>query len=175
MSIKALGMYGGFFLGMLLLALFVTGVFQQAILPRLSRPAAGEGAGSQEASTEDKAQLGATGPTVGVSAEPAPTVEATAATSDPPRDAAAAAAPSGGPRDAAATGAGAQVRRLARMYEGMRPKEAASVLEKLERPLAARVLTEIKERQASKILGAMNPSTAAELSRLLGDVMEKSS
>jgi flagellar motility protein MotE (MotC chaperone) len=50
----------------------------------------------------------------------------------------------------------------------MRAKEAASVIEKLERPLAARVLSEIKDRQAAKILGAMNPAAAADLTRLLG-------
>jgi flagellar motility protein MotE (MotC chaperone) len=61
------------------------------------------------------------------------------------------------------------------MYEGMRPKEAAGVMEKIERPLAARVLTEMRERQASKILGAMTPATAAELTRLLGQTSEKAS
>jgi flagellar motility protein MotE (MotC chaperone) len=50
----------------------------------------------------------------------------------------------------------------------MRPKEAAAVIEKLERPLAVRILTEVRERQAAKILGAMNAAAAAELTRLLG-------
>jgi flagellar motility protein MotE (MotC chaperone) len=56
----------------------------------------------------------------------------------------------------------------------MRPKEAAAVLERLERPLAASVLREIRERQASKILGAMTPATAAELTRMLGQQAEES-
>jgi flagellar motility protein MotE (MotC chaperone) len=50
----------------------------------------------------------------------------------------------------------------------MRAKEAAIVIEKLERSLAVKVLGEIRERQAAKILGAMNPAAAADLSRLLG-------
>jgi flagellar motility protein MotE (MotC chaperone) len=54
----------------------------------------------------------------------------------------------------------------------MRPKEAASVLEKLDRPFAARILADIRERQAARILGSMNPAAAAELSRLLGQPTE---
>jgi flagellar motility protein MotE (MotC chaperone) len=57
----------------------------------------------------------------------------------------------------------------------MRPKEAAGVLEKLERPLAAEVLGYMRERQAAKILGAMNADTAAELSRLLGQPRKEDS
>jgi flagellar motility protein MotE (MotC chaperone) len=78
-------------------------------------------------------------------------------------------APPAPARPAMASGQDAtpQIKRLARVYEGMRPKEAASVLEKLDRPFAARILAEIRERQAARILGNMNPAAAAELSRLL--------
>ena len=50
MSIKMLGLYGGFFVGMLALALFVTGVFQRGILPRLSPRAKSEAAESHDGS-----------------------------------------------------------------------------------------------------------------------------
>jgi flagellar motility protein MotE (MotC chaperone) len=72
-----------------------------------------------------------------------------------------------GGREAPGEPAG-RVKRLARLYEGMRAKEAAAVLERLERPLAMRILSLLSERQAGKILSAMNPSAAAEVSRLLG-------
>ncbi len=92
--------------------------------------------------------------------EPSPTATPVAVASDqsgPPKLA----------KDGAADKPG-QVKRLARLYEGMRPKEAATVLEKLDRSLAAGVLSEIKDRQAAKILGAMSPGVAAELTRFLG-------
>lgn len=66
MSIKALGLYGGVFVGMLVLALFTTGTFQQGILPRLSGHGASEGAGE-----------GAPGPAAEAGPKaPAPSVEA---------------------------------------------------------------------------------------------------
>jgi len=71
------------------------------------------------------------------------------------------------PRVEATPEAGAAVKRLSRMYEGMRPKEAAGVLEKLDRELAAQMLAEINHRHAAKILAAMNPTAAAELTNQL--------
>ena len=175
MSIKALGLYGGVFVGMLALALFTTGTFQQGILPRLSGHGASEGAGE-----------GAPGPAVEAGPKaPAPSVEAQNPAATPPVPvieashepaAGTAGAPPPVRGEAAAgieAGREAQVKRLARIYEGMRPKEAAAVLEKIERPLATQVLQGIKERQAAKILAAMNPGVAAELTHLLGPTGER--
>ena len=188
MFIKMLGVYGGVFVGMLALALFATGTFQQGILPRLSGHR-GEGAGEPSEAAHGSATEG--GPKVPVAASE-PQQPAAPSTPAPSATAAISPAPSAtGPEPAAAGGRGlatvpqrevapgieagrdAQVKRLARMYEGMRPKEAAAVLEKIERPLATQVLQEVKERQAAKILAAMNPSVAAELTRLLGPKEEK--
>jgi flagellar protein FlbB len=172
MSVKMLGIYGGFFVGMLALALFVTGVFQQGILPRFSRAAKSETAKGQEPEGAAKAPGSATEVRKTTEAATAPTSAAEPAKAVQGAGQAILSAPTE-TLSRAATDRSAQVTRLARMYEGMRPKEAAGVLEKLERPLAAQVLAAIKERQAAKILGVMNPDVAAELTRLLGAGVEK--
>jgi hypothetical protein len=165
MSAKWIGIYSGFFLGIVLLTLLATGVLQHGILPRL-RP---HGAAAAPAAPEEKPpKAGADALARPAAVEPTPPSAGVA----PPG--AAGGGPVAGlpakPATAAATppDRSAHVKRLARLYEGMRPKEAASVIEKLERPLAARVLLEVKDRQAAKIFGAMDPATAADLTRLLG-------
>ena len=175
MSMKWIGVYGGFFVLALALALFVTGVFQERIMPRLHRQEGDEAVKAEQAAesskeaTPGKAAAGDeprtpedSRPNESPSAAPTPPVMAQEPTPKP-------GTPAPSEKQDPSTGSGqAQVKRLARLYEGMRPKEAATVLEKLDRPLAAGVLSEIKDRQAAKILGAMVPSTAAELTRLLG-------
>lgn len=177
MSAKWLGIYGGFFLTMLALALLVTGVFQQHLLPRLwaSGGPAAHNTGEEEGQGKEEAQgtqspAGAANP-----AEPTPPPPSAAPTGATEQAKNAVATPEILPRNPEpkpvkdrSTDKDAQVKRLARMYEGMRPKEAASIMEKLERPFAVQVLSEIRDRQAAKILGAMNPATAAELARLFG-------
>jgi hypothetical protein len=173
MSLKTIGLYSGFFAGMLLVALFVTGVFQQGILPRFS------GTGKED-SKKHETDSGAKGPAAGATARPptGPAAESAPSSepSEPPPTATvpqAAAQPAAGAPEAPAD-ANAPVKRLSRMYEGMRAKEAAGVLEKLERPFAAQVLAEINPRHAAKILAAMTPAAAAELTRLLGQPGGKS-
>ncbi len=190
MSTKWLGIYCGYFLAMLALALFVTGVFQRGILPRLWGQATAEAPISEKAGgAGDERSPAIEGPETAGKPGSAPTGDQPPASGGASSDAAAA-------RPSGSSGSGrgspaldpqgpapnsnqrpakeslgdktAQVKRLARVYEGMRPKEAASVIEKLERPLAVELLSEIKERQAAKILGAMNPASAAEISRQLG-------
>jgi hypothetical protein len=182
MSIKMIGVYGGVFVGMLILALFTTGTFQRGILPRLSghgaSESAGEGAPGAAAEAGPKTPLPAT-----TAQDPATTAQNPATATPPVPVAEAPHAPPANTADGATpvrreavpgieAGKEAQVQRLARIYEGMRPKEAAVVLEKIERPLATQVLHGIKERQTAKILAAMNPTVAAELTRLLGQVGE---
>jgi hypothetical protein len=168
MSIKWIGIYSGFFLLMLLVALFATGVFQQRILPRLHAEQGSEATKSDEGQEPSKDT--AAGKTA--TAAEAKGAEPSRPPEPPPTAAPVAVTPEQtGPPKAAKDGAAekpGQVKRLARLYEGMRPKEAATVLEKLDRSLAAGVLSEIKDRQAAKILGAMSPAVAAELTRFLG-------
>jgi MgtE-like protein len=53
--------------------------------------------------------------------------------------------------------------RLVRLYEGMRPKEAAAVIGQLDSGLSVTILLGMRERQAAKILGQLPPKKAAEL------------
>jgi flagellar motility protein MotE (MotC chaperone) len=66
-----------------------------------------------------------------------------------------------------------KVQRLARLYEAMKPKEAAIVLEKMDRGLALEILAAMKDGKASKILGAIQPGTAADLTKRLGPPLEE--
>lgn len=61
----------------------------------------------------------------------------------------------------------AGIMKLAKLYEGMEPEAAASILGSLEKELATNVLASMKDRQASKVLGAMNGPRARELSERL--------
>ncbi len=190
MSMKWLGIYGGYFLIMVAVALFVTGVFQRGILPRVWNQGTAEtpilekaaGSGDERSSamdrsgTEGKPGLGPVGDQAAASAGTSPEAAiARPSASGGSGQGSPTLEPQGpgpnpnqGPARESLSDKTAKVKRLARVYEGMRPKEAASVIEKLERPLAVEVLSEIKDRQTAKILGAMNPATAAEISRQLG-------
>jgi hypothetical protein len=53
--------------------------------------------------------------------------------------------------------------RLVRLYEGMKPKEAATVMAKLDPELSTTILLGMRERQAGKILGLLPPEKAADL------------
>ncbi len=168
---KWIGMYTGFFVAMLALALFVTGVFQQGILPRVwggKTTEALRSDGAPAPPSEDSSGKGA----AASAATPEPNATTGQAAVGSPSPLPAATGPTAKPSKENASDGAAPVKRLARMYEGMRPREAASVIEKLERSLAVRVLSEVKDRQAAKILGAMNPGTAAELTRLLGQASD---
>jgi flagellar motility protein MotE (MotC chaperone) len=56
---------------------------------------------------------------------------------------------------------------LIKFYEAMKPKNAASLLEKLPPDLAADLLGAMKSRQAGKILDAMQADRAVRISRLM--------
>ena len=162
MSVKAVGLYGGVFFAALALALVVTGTFQHGILPRIVAHLPGPARDAPTAPPLDGQPTAAEPAARAVPDTPTPILPQSVATRP--------AAPAATPPEAAA-----HVKRLARMYEGMRPKEAAAVLEKLDRPLAAQVLMEIRERQAAKILGALRPAAAAELTRLVGQAPSRPS
>lgn len=56
---------------------------------------------------------------------------------------------------------------LIRFYQAMKPKKAATLLEKLPAELAADVLGAMKSRQAGKILDSMQPAPAVRISQLM--------
>lgn len=61
-------------------------------------------------------------------------------------------------------------RQLAKLYGAMKPEDAASVLCELEANLTERILSEMNERTAGKIMGEIaskNPSYAAKVSKII--------
>lgn len=60
-------------------------------------------------------------------------------------------------------------RQMVKLYEGMRPREAAAIFEELEMPVLLQILARMGERRAAPVLGAMRPERArqvtAELAR----------
>lgn len=61
---------------------------------------------------------------------------------------------------------------LAKLYEAMRPREAAAVFNELDMPILVQVVNRMGERKAAPILGAMQPERVrqltAELAKLRG-------
>ncbi|MBI3014045.1 MAG: hypothetical protein HYY65_03035 [Candidatus Tectomicrobia bacterium] len=60
-----------------------------------------------------------------------------------------------------------KISRLAKLYSGMRPEEAAPLLERMQEETTLKVFQRMKDRQASRILAFMNPEKAARLSEQL--------
>jgi flagellar motility protein MotE (MotC chaperone) len=62
---------------------------------------------------------------------------------------------------------------LVKVYEGMRPAEAASLVERLDEDTAVRLFFRMKEKKISKILEAVKPDVAARLSERLAALQHK--
>jgi len=58
-------------------------------------------------------------------------------------------------------------KKLAKMYEAMPPKEAASILSGMDMEIVLGVLKQMKERPAAKVMAALDPARAAALSSLM--------
>lgn len=60
-------------------------------------------------------------------------------------------------------------RQMVKLYEGMRPRDAAAIFDELDLPVLIQILDRMGERKASPVLGAMRPERArlvtAELAR----------
>jgi flagellar motility protein MotE (MotC chaperone) len=60
-------------------------------------------------------------------------------------------------------------RQMVKLYEGMRPRDAAAIFDELEVPVPLQILDRMGERKAAPVLGAMKPERArsitAELAR----------
>ncbi|RAI56179.1 MotE family protein [Roseicella frigidaeris] len=61
-------------------------------------------------------------------------------------------------------------RQMVKLYEGMRPRDAAAIFDDLEMPVLLQILDRMGERKAAPVLGAMKPERArtitSELARL---------
>lgn len=53
--------------------------------------------------------------------------------------------------------------RLVALYEGMKPAQAAAVLEQLDPELSTRILLGMRARQAARVLASLSPRRAADL------------
>lgn len=63
----------------------------------------------------------------------------------------------------------ARLRSLVRIYEAMKPKEAAQILEKLDTDVLIGVVERMKENKVAPILAAMQPERAKAVTALLAD------
>ncbi|MDI9349917.1 MAG: MotE family protein [Candidatus Symbiobacter sp.] len=61
------------------------------------------------------------------------------------------------------------LRRLVKIYEAMKPRDAAQILEKLDTDVAIGVISLMKENKVAPIMGFMNPNRAQILTVLLAD------
>ena len=59
--------------------------------------------------------------------------------------------------------------KLAKLYESMKPDEAAKIASQLENDLIVEIIPRMKERSAAKLLAAMDTKTAAEITRLISE------
>jgi flagellar motility protein MotE (MotC chaperone) len=56
---------------------------------------------------------------------------------------------------------------LVKVYEGMKPEEAAALVERLDQDTAVHLLAQMKGKKVSPILGALKPDVAVQLSERL--------
>ncbi|MCP4293660.1 MAG: hypothetical protein GY780_17675 [bacterium] len=54
--------------------------------------------------------------------------------------------------------------KLAKMYEAMKPAQAAPIMQSLDMEIILDIMTRMKDRQAAKILAKMDPGLAARIS-----------
>jgi flagellar motility protein MotE (MotC chaperone) len=54
-------------------------------------------------------------------------------------------------------------RQMVKLYEGMRPREAAAILDELDMAVLVQILGRMGERKAAPLLGAMRPERARQL------------
>lgn len=64
---------------------------------------------------------------------------------------------------------------LVKVYEGMRPAEAAALVERLTEDTAVRLFFRMKDKKVGKILEAVRPDVAARLSERLAAMQQKAS
>jgi flagellar motility protein MotE (MotC chaperone) len=71
----------------------------------------------------------------------------------------------------------AGLRGLVRLYEGMRPRDAAQIFDDLDMPVLVSIVDRMKEAKAAPVLGAMRPERArlltAELARARAENAER--
>jgi len=61
-----------------------------------------------------------------------------------------------------------KVSKLAKLYESMKPQDAAKIASSLDIDMLTNIVASMKEKKAAKMLSALPPKKAAEISRRLG-------
>jgi flagellar motility protein MotE (MotC chaperone) len=63
----------------------------------------------------------------------------------------------------------ARIQMLVKIYEAMKPQDAAQIFDQLDMPVLLRVLKRMKERKTAPILAAMNPEKAKAITTALAE------
>jgi flagellar motility protein MotE (MotC chaperone) len=66
-----------------------------------------------------------------------------------------------------------EIRKLAKSFESMKPAAAAQVIEVMDDELVVDVLRVVNPRKSGKILGALEPKTAARVSELMTNMRRR--
>lgn len=66
----------------------------------------------------------------------------------------------------------ARIRSLVKIYEGMKPKDAARILNNLETDILLSVMQQMSERRSSPIIAEMDPERAREITTLLAQQVQ---
>jgi flagellar motility protein MotE (MotC chaperone) len=69
----------------------------------------------------------------------------------------------------------ARIASLVKIYEGMKPKDAASILNTLDLDVLLVIMTQMSERKSSPIMAEMNPERARTLTIMMSEQRQKSS
>ena len=67
----------------------------------------------------------------------------------------------------------AQIKSLVKIYEGMKPDEAAAIFNELEMPILLDVVSRMSERKVALVLANMNPKRARDVTQELADRRKK--
>ena len=62
---------------------------------------------------------------------------------------------------------------LVRLYESMKPRDAATIFNDLEMPVLLQVLDRMNERKAAPVLAAMQPERARQVTAQLAELRRK--
>ena len=54
-------------------------------------------------------------------------------------------------------------RQMVKLYEGMRPRDAAAIFDELDLPVLVGIVERMAERKAAPVIGAMRPERARQL------------
>jgi flagellar motility protein MotE (MotC chaperone) len=66
-----------------------------------------------------------------------------------------------------------QIKSLVKIYESMKPEEAAAIFNEMEMPILLDVIGKMSERKVALVLAGMNPKRARDVTQELADKRKK--